>query len=150
MSLVAAEYAAEFDGSAARAYETIADYEKGHPSILPSRWFSHLDVERGGRGAGTVIRFGMRAGGRTHEARAHVTEPEPGRVLMETVEDERNTITTFTVEPLAGQRVRVTIRTTWEARGLRGAVERLVAPRLLRRIYREELANLARVTASSG
>ena len=124
-------------------YGILADYREGHPSILPPRWFTHLHVERGGVGAGTVIRFGMRSGGRVKEMRAEVAEPEPGRVLVERGLDERGTVTTFTVEPAGTGGARVTIRTTWRAAGIAGFVERLFAPMLLRPVYREELARLA-------
>lgn len=123
-------------------YGIIADYREGHPSILPPRWFTHLHVERGGVGAGTVIRFGMKSGGRVREMRAEVSEPEPGRVLVERGLDERGTVTTFTVDPAGSGGTRVTIQTTWRAPGVAGFLERLLAPALLRRVYREELARL--------
>src|SRR5712672_1477568 len=66
------------------AYRVIADYRAGHPRIIPPRAFRDLTVERGGVGAGTIIRFRMRIGGVEREYRATVTEPEPGRVLVET------------------------------------------------------------------
>lgn len=144
MSQVEIQVAREFPGTAEVAYGILADYHEGHPSILPAKSFTHLTVERGGHGAGTVIRFGLKLAGRVQEARATVSEPEPGRVLMERVDDTRGTETTFTVEPLPGQRVRVTIRTVWHVRGISGWLERQLAPRLLRPIYREELENLER------
>lgn len=149
MSNVAVEVSREFAGSAPVVYGILADYHEGHPSILPRPWFTHLDVERGGRGAGTVFRFGMKVGGRVREARAEVTEPDPGRVLAERLLDERDWLTTFTVDPVASGRVRVTIRTSWTAKGLEGLFERLFAPAMLRRIYREELANLERVVSEN-
>lgn len=133
---------AVFGADAAVVYGILADYREGHPAILPRRFFTGLEVERGGYGAGTVIRFGMKLGGRVVTAVADVEEPKPGRVLVERVRDERDTVTTFTVEPLEGGRVQVTIHTTWQGRGVSGLIERLVAPALLGRIYREELGNL--------
>ena len=67
---------------AERVYRIIADYRQHHPNILPPA-FSDLRVEEGGVGEGTVISFKMTAGGRTRQTRARVTEPEPGRVLVE-------------------------------------------------------------------
>src|SRR5439155_20932831 len=67
--------------SAARVYDILSDYRNGHPNILPSN-FRNLHVERGGRGAGTVITFEVRAFGQTQSFRHTVEEPEPGRVLI--------------------------------------------------------------------
>ncbi|HLU26363.1 MAG TPA: SRPBCC family protein [Longimicrobiales bacterium] len=151
MALVIAEESAEFDGAAEVVYGILADYRQGHPSILPKPYFTHLHVEEGGRGAGTVIRMGMRIGGKYQEAVADISEPEPGRVLEERIRDQRGTTTTFIVEPTGPGRVRVTIRTTWEVSGVAGLIERLLAPGMLRRVYRAELANLAQaVKATTG
>ncbi|HEX8560811.1 MAG TPA: SRPBCC family protein [Pyrinomonadaceae bacterium] len=123
-------------------YAILADYHDGHPRILPRKYFTSLSVERGGRGDGTVIRFGMRAFGRTHESRAAVTEPEPGRVLREEVLGGADVVTTFTVEP-DGRRSRVTISTRMGGpAGLRGLVERMMATKYLKRVYAAELAQL--------
>ena len=123
-------------------YSILADYQDGHPHILPRKYFTSLTVERGGVGDGTVIRFGMRAFGKTRESRAAVTEPEPGRVLVETVLDGAEVVTTFVVEPEAG-RSRVTIMTEMgSAGGLRGALERLVTRSFLKRVYAAELEQL--------
>ena len=53
----------------------------GHPQILPKPPFVSLEVEKGGIGAGTVIRIAMRVLGRLQTFGAVITEPEPGRVL---------------------------------------------------------------------
>jgi hypothetical protein len=132
------------------AYAVIADYRAGHPAILPARYFTGLHVERGGVGAGTLIRYGVRIGGRVREARAEVFEPQPGRLLEERNQDERGTVTTFTVTPAGDGRSRVTIATTWTSRGIVGLIEQLTAPALLRRIYREQLSNLERVARRRG
>ena len=118
-------------------YALLADYRVGHPSILPPS-FSDLTVLRGGTGAGTEIRFSLKFAGRNQEIEARVEEPEPGRVLTEAYPD-KSAVTSFTVDP-AGNQSRVRIETSWEAsRGLAGLVERLVAPRLFRKLYGEEL-----------
>lgn len=127
---------------AADVYRYLADYQDHHPHFLPPA-FSGVAVESGGVGAGTVLRFGLRLGGRTRAYRQAVTEPEPGRVLRETglVTGE---VTTFTVAP-QGVACRVRIETRFgSARGVQGLVERLAAPRLLRRLYRDELERLDR------
>ncbi|HZE90012.1 MAG TPA: SRPBCC family protein [Verrucomicrobiae bacterium] len=129
------------------AYRVIADYRAGHPRIIPPRAFRDLTVERGGVGAGTIIRFRMRIGGVEREYRATVTEPEPGRVLVET--NDSGEVSTFTVDPAPGGGARVTIATEWEGKGIAGWGQRLVAPGLLRPVYDEELRNLERVAAEA-
>ena len=94
-------------------------------------------------GAGTVHRFRMTLRGRTTQYRVRVGEPDPGHVLIES-DPARRMLTTFTVDPGPGGSSRVRIETRWFAYGIRGLVERLVAPRLLRRVYRDELALLDR------
>jgi hypothetical protein len=126
-------------------YGLLADYRNGHPRILPTRYFAKLEVERGGTGAGTIIRFQLRVLGATREIRSEITEPTPGRVMVES-ELATGTRTTFTVTPESGGGTcRVNIETVWEAKGLRGWIERLTAPRFLQRIYVEELALLTAV-----
>jgi hypothetical protein len=118
-------------------YALLADYRHGHPRILPPA-FSDLTVLRGGTGAGTEIRFAMTLGGRKQVVEASVEEPEPGRVLTETYR-EKNAVTSFIVDPEANQS-RVRIETSWDAsRGLAGLIERLITPRLFRKIYAQEL-----------
>ena len=63
-------------------------------------------MEQGGIGAGTVIRFQMSALGQKRTLRAEITEPEPGRVLVETYLDSNGAVTTFTVDPGRLRRIR--------------------------------------------
>ena len=126
----------------AAVYAVLADYRDGHPRILPPA-FSNFAVERGGTGAGTVIRFDLTLLGQTRTSRGAVSEPEPGRVLVEAYPAD-GVVTTFTVDP-DGSGSRVTFESAWTRGGLRGWVERLVAVPALRRLFVEELANLARV-----
>jgi hypothetical protein len=126
----------------ARVYGIIADYRDGHRRMVPPKHFKWLRVESGGHGAGTVISFEMRLMGRSRTARAHVTEPEAGRVLAESY-PETGDVTTFIVEP-QGAASRVTIATDLKAKsGLAGAIERFVARKILEPIYRQELQRLA-------
>jgi len=126
----------------ATVYRLIADYHRGHPRILPPRYFRNLQVEAGGTGAGTRIRYEMRAFGMVRTFRAEITEPGPGRRLLETDVDS-GIATTFTVEPKDdGRRSHVTIETVYQKAGIRGWLERLLAPRLLRTIYGAELRQL--------
>lgn len=151
MPAIRAARSATLDAPPAAVYGILADYRAGHPSILPEAYFAGLEVESGpGVGAGTVIRFRMRAFGRTRESRAVVAEPEPGRVLTETIV-ERGMVTTFTVDPLdGGTRSAVEIATAWRVPGVRGWIERLIAPPYLRRVYAAELAKLAEAARSTG
>lgn len=124
-------------------YGLLADYREGHPSILPPDSFSDYQVEAGGRGAGTRIRFAMPGFGKPRQFHMEVTEPEPGRVLQET-DLRTGVVTTFTVEPTGDQAIsRVTMCSEWRRGGLAGWVERWFAKPFLRRIYIEELHNLA-------
>jgi hypothetical protein len=123
-------------------YRIIADYRSTHPLILPKGYFLSLQVEEGGYGAGTIISFTMRILGRTQIFRSLITEPEPGRMLVET--DVRSgTATSFQVMPSgAPSAARVTIST--ELKG-RSRIEMLLAKPMLQRIYRQELELLARL-----
>jgi hypothetical protein len=139
-----AEVSAKVGGSAADAYRMIADYRVGHTRIIPPRYFRDLRVEEGGFGAGTVIRYDLIVFGKTNHACARVTEPEPGRVLVETDLD-RGAVTTFIVEPLSAAKSRVTIKTHMPTRsGLLGVIERAVTRRFLERVYVAELALINR------
>jgi len=129
-----------------RVYSLISNYNDGHPRILPKQ-FSGLVVEEGGIGAGTIIRFQMSFFGKKQMFRAVVTEPEPGRVLVETYLDGNGAVTTFTVNPgSAPADSQVSISTELPVRaGFLGRVERAMTTLLLRPIYVKELQNLARV-----
>lgn len=134
------------DAPAQTIYNIIADYRNSHPAILPKPYFLSLDVEEGGVGEGTIVRFQMRILGQTQTFRALITEPEPGRVLRET---DMNTHipTTFTVLPLGDEHhTKVTIRTELKNRGF---VEGLVAKLLLQKIYTRELGLLAEIAENS-
>ena len=146
MPIVRVSSSARIRAPARLVYSLIADYRDGHPRILPPRYYpGPLEVERGGVGAGTIIRFRMRVPGATRTMRSEVSEPEPGRTLEET-DLAGGARTTFNVtEEDGGSACRVEIVTQWEARGLRGWIERLTGPPLLRRIYAAELKLLAEV-----
>lgn len=120
-------------------YRIIADYRDHHPRILPPA-FSDFTVEEGGVGAGTVIRFRVTVGGRTESYHQRIEEPEPGRILRE-ADIDGDRATTFTITP-SGQGSTVNIETTWPSLGVRGLIERVIAPRLLRPIYDDELRRL--------
>lgn len=134
---------ATIQAPATRVYRIIADYHDGHPRIVPPSAFKWMRVERGGVGAGTVIRFAMRVMGTTTVLTGEVTEPEPGRVLVEAY-PETGVVTTFRVEPEGEGACRVTIATRLSTRrGVAAAIERWVSRLVLPRLYREELQRLA-------
>lgn len=128
-------------------YHCLADYREHHRpgGFLPPA-FTDFVVEEGGVGAGTELHWVVDAGGRPRTVHAVVSEPEPGRTLVETSPD---IVTTFTVAPTAkGTLVR--FDTTIDDPGLAGVLTRLFAPRLLRPVYEDELARLARYAGAHG
>lgn len=130
---------ADISTSPAEAYRTIADYRIGHPSILPKQYFRNLRVVEGGYGAGTLITFDIVAFGRTVTARSRITEPVPGRVLVES-DTEKPLVTTFTVDANADGTARVTFDTTFQTRaGLLGRIEGWMTRSFLKRVYAAEL-----------
>src|SRR5687768_15149901 len=138
------------DAALERVFDILADYRVGHPAILPKRYFTGLEVEQGGYGAGTVIRYGMRAAGRVNHARAAVTEPVPGRVLVESDLGDRGIVTTFTVSPADRGGTEVEFATDLLSRtGIPGVLERAFVRRYLKRVYAEELRLLAERAALS-
>lgn len=140
------------DAAPDTAYAVIADYTRHHPRIMPPSMFSDLVVETGGVGAGTVFHITMRIAGRSQVLHMRVAEPEPGRVLTETNEDT-GAITEFTVTaatpPVEPARSRVRIAADWEpSSGLRGLVDRVATPVLMRWIFRRQLVQLSRYLGS--
>ena len=124
-----------------RVYEAIADYTNQHPRILPGE-FSDFRVESGGHGTGTIISLKVTLIGGSRQVRMAITEPEPGRVLIET-DSTTQTVTRFTVDPAeGGSTVKIDTRFPRSA-GLRGVAESVVAPGALRKLYFKELALLA-------
>lgn len=137
------------DAPAATVYRLIADFESHHPRFLPPA-FRDLEIERGGVGAGTVHHVTIKVAGQAQTYRMCVEEPDPGRVLTET-EIDGSALTTYTVEP-DGAGCRVRLVTEWEpAGGLAGLADRLLGPRLARRLYDDLLERLAQYArAESG
>jgi uncharacterized protein YndB with AHSA1/START domain len=128
------------DAPADVVYRCLADYEHHHrpEGFLPPSFFD-FRVERGGYGAGTVISYKTSFGGRVRPMTAEVSEPQPGRVL---VESGPGATTVFSVEPVGNDKARVRFDTTLEDRGLQGLLMRVVAPRLVVPLYFDELRRL--------
>jgi hypothetical protein len=142
MGRITTKAAAILDACPEDVYATIADYRQGHPRILPKENLYDLQVEQGGYGAGTVIRFRSRFLGIEQSLYQRVSEPEPGRVLVERdIESAQNEIVTFTVAPLEqGRKSHVEISMTMNtSSGFKGLVEGAVVPTLFPPVLRKEL-----------
>lgn len=135
---------AVINATPSQLYAILSDYQVGHRAILPPRYFTDMVVTAGGQGAGTAVTVHMNVLGTRVVYHLLVTEPEPGRILME-VDQEAGIQTTFTLDPVEnGLRTRVTISTTARSSsGVKGVIERLINPGITRKIYREELKQLA-------
>jgi hypothetical protein len=132
-----------------RIYGILADYHQGHPAIVPKKYFRKLEVESGGQGAGTKLRLEMRVLGSTYVSKHVVSEPEPGRVLVEANVDG-STKTTFTVESLSGKTTTLLVIETEFAvqKGFAGKIQRMLTQTMLRRIYTKELKLIRRYALS--
>ena len=124
-------------------YAVIADYHVGHKAILPQPWFEEMIVEEGGQGEGTIIRIRVNVWGQITHYRQIVSEPEPGRVLVEK-DMHSDQLTRFVFEPLNnGAQTRVTIASQFPVEaGIMGLMQRLTQAPIARRMYRRELNNL--------
>jgi uncharacterized protein YndB with AHSA1/START domain len=139
MAKVEASAERTIDAPAGQVYGYLADMHQ-HPRFLPPA-FSDFKVEEGGVGAGTVTSFAVTAGGRTRSYRMRITEPEPGRTLVES-DANSSLVSTFNVEP-QGDKSLVRISTSWDgAGGIGGFFERTFAPKALHRMYLDELERL--------
>ena len=138
------------DAPAEVVYHLISDYREHHTDspkgFLPDA-FSGTVVEQGGVGDGTIVRFTSTLGGRPQTMTASISEPEPGRTL---VEKGPGVVTTFTVEPEGAGRARVRFDTVLEAGGLMGLMMKLLAPGMLRPTYASELERLERHAKAHG
>jgi uncharacterized protein YndB with AHSA1/START domain len=139
MAKVQASAERTIDAPADAVYGYLADMHQ-HPHFLPPA-FSDFQVVEGGVGAGTVTTFAVTAGGRTRNYRMNVTEPAPGRTLVES-DANSSLVTTFNVEP-QGAKSLVRIHTSWDgAGGIGGFFEKTFAPGAMRRLYVDELDRL--------
>lgn len=131
-------------------YALIADYHNGHPRIVPPNYFRNLEVEQGGYGEGTVIRYEMKVFGSWRTYRAHITEPVPGTSLVET-DLATGAVTTFTIVPVEnGVETHVAITTeVMTQEGLAGVIERAATTGFLRRVYAQELRVIAVMTTAA-
>lgn len=139
MSKVTVTVSSKIQAPAATVYNILADYDH-HRNILPPKFFIGLDVIEGGVGEGTrfVLRSNSLGGGET-QMHMRVTEPNPGTVLVER-DENKDLMTTFTVAPVETAVSNVTFETVWQPEpGLKGVIDRLTTPFLMRMVYREEM-----------
>jgi hypothetical protein len=144
MSQVDAQTERLIAASPQRVWALLADYRNNRPRILPPEYFEDYRVEQGGDGAGTVISYRLRAGGRERSYRMRVEESaEDGQLLERDIES--SLVTTWTLTPAEnGEHTLVGLASRWEgAGGIGGVFERLFAPRALRRIYDGVLQRLS-------
>ncbi len=141
-------YAQEFAVINARpkdVHAVIADYHVGHKAILPQPWFEEMVVEEGGQGEGTIVRLRVNVWRQVRHYRQIVSEPEPGRILVEK-DMHSDQLTRFIFEPLnEGEQTRITIASQFPIEpGIMGLMQRLTQAPIARRMYRRELNNLAK------
>ena len=121
-------------------YQYLADMHV-HARLLP-RPFYDFQVEEGGVGAGSVVGFKISFAGGVRQLRMQVSEPEPGRTVVQTDTSGSGLVITFHRDPAtragAGEHH---LHFNGET-GVAGFVERIIAPRRLHRVYTEELARL--------
>lgn len=124
-------------------YNILADYETGHRAILPQPQFKQMDILKGGYGAGTEIRLIVEVYGQQTEYHQVVSEPVPGRVIRE--QDQLTAqFSEFRLEPISKTQTQVTIYSEMPvSSGIKGMVERWFQPGIVRRLFHQELANLA-------
>lgn len=127
----------------ATVYGVLADYREGHPAILPQPFFRKLEVLKGGYGAGTEIHLVVEVYGQQTEYHQVVSEPVPGRVLRE--QDQRTPqFSEFRLEPISDTQTQVTIYSEMPvSSGIKGLLERWFQPGIVRRLFQQELQNLA-------
>lgn len=145
MGQVTATATATIPADPATVLAAIADYRDVRPAIV-SAHYSEYAVTEGGTGAGTVVTWRLQA---TEKRVRHViadvtTTPD---AVVETDRNSSMVTTWFVVAEGAGSHVTVT--TTWKgASGIGGFFERTFAPKGLRAIHDEVLANLAKHLAA--
>jgi hypothetical protein len=144
MDKIQVDASAVIDARAEAIYRVLADYEVGHAAIVPKQYFKELTVEKGGHGAGTVIRLKMNVYGSEFHYHQIVSEPEPGRIIKET-DINTGLSSWFTLVPLGnGEQTRVTISSEFiPSEGFKGVIEKLFTPPTMHRIFKTELENLA-------
>jgi hypothetical protein len=133
---------AVIDAPPAAVYAVLRDYHVGHPAILPPQ-FTGITVETGGYGAGTIGRADMKLFGQKASFRFEVSEPDPGRIMVEANLDG-SFVTAFCVEPEnGGSQSLVTFDSEFQfPNSPAGWIRRWLLIPMMHRMYREELGIL--------
>ena len=127
-----------------RALEAVADYATVRPRILSAHYRDYKVVE-GGKGEGTVAEWVLQAT-ESRQRNVRATVSVSGDTVTER-DANSSLVTTWTVTP-EGAGAKVTQTTTWQgAGGVKGIFEGIFAPRGLKKIQAEVLANLRRELA---
>ena len=126
-------------------YEVLTDYQGKRQRLLTSNFLDYA-VEKGGRGAGTIVRYRLQAAGRERPYCLNVDESVKGKVITER-DANSSLVTTWALSPLSGGRyTKVQIVSEWEgAKGIGGFFERTFAPVGLGRIYDAMLSLLTQL-----
>ena len=142
MGQVRAVTSRQISAPAQAVFDALADYTTVRPKILPAQ-YGDYSVREGGVGAGTVASWRLAATERrVRDVVARVSQP----VALTLVEADDNSSmrVTWTVSG-QGDVALVTAEAVWNgARGIGGFFERTFAPRVLRKLYAEELDQLDR------
>ena len=148
MSTINVDYSMIINARPEDVYAVFRDYRVSHPAVLPKPYFEYLTVHEGGLGAGTKFTAGMNVFGTKSTFSATVSEPEPGRVILEKDDAER-LVTHFIMDPVEnGQKTKVTLKTKAQTSGgFQGIMERLTMPFILRMMYKQELTNVGEYLA---
>ena len=134
-----------YDAEPKTVFAALADYAGVRPTMLAPE-FTDFEVLDGGVGAGTRIGYNLHATKkRVRAVEAAVTEPTPGRQLLET-DSKSSLLVLWDVVPADGGGSRLKVRVNWQgAGGIGGFFERRFAPAGIRRIYTTELGRLEQV-----
>ncbi len=132
-----------FNAASQELYAIISDFKKGLPSILPKKYFTGWEVEKGGNGAGTIVNVTMTFFGKEQHFRLAVTEPKPGHELVET-DTVTGKYTRFTFKPFdEGKQCKITIDSKIPVEdGLFGYLKSLSVANMAKRLYKSELLAL--------
>ena len=126
-------------------YSVLADYNNGHPKIMPKNFCEGLRVVKGtGIGENTRIEVRFNIYGQRETLIMDISEPEPGRILQE-IDTKAVNITRFIVDPIDQESSRVTIQTkVMKQTGIPPGpyLDMIIKEIVLKRVFKAELETL--------